>query len=335
MRTNESDDLPFFALLAGISVLLFLILKPFVMVLSLAAVSAVLLYTPYVRLTRAFGGWRSVAAVCTVGLMLVFLIVPLFLLGWNIFQEAQSVYASMNGNETQSLYLFEQTIENTIRQALPEFTFDAHAYVRSTLAFISNNLGLLVYQTLYIVFEIFLMLLALFFFLRDGHGMLAALVEVSPFGKKVTEDVLHTMYRTIRSVISGTFFNALIRGALVWVAFYLFGIPNAMLWGSIGGIVGAIPGLGTPFAFIPAVAYLFMQGAVLPAVGLALFGVGVVILVDNILTSYFFAKGLSVSPIFVLFSIFGGMLFLGPLGFILGPLALSVFLSVINGRGAA
>ena len=54
------------------------------------------------------------------------------------------------------------------------------------------------------------------------------------------------------------------------------------------------------------------------------------ILVDNILTSYFFGRGLSVSPIFVLFSILGGVIFFGPLGFILGPLVLSVFVSVVR-----
>jgi predicted PurR-regulated permease PerM len=68
----------------------------------------------------------------------------------------------------------------------------------------------------------------------------------------------------------------------------------------------------------------------LSAVGLALYGIVTVILVDNILTSYFFGKGLEVSPIFVLFSILGGIFFFGPLGFILGPLVLSVFLSIVR-----
>jgi predicted PurR-regulated permease PerM len=52
--------------------------------------------------------------------------------------------------------------------------------------------------------------------------------------------------------------------------------------------------------------------------------------VDNILTSHFFAKGLAVPSIFVLFAILGGIIFFGPLGFILGPLVLSVFLVVVR-----
>jgi predicted PurR-regulated permease PerM len=174
------------------------------------------------------------------------------------------------------------------------------------------------------------MLLAFFFFLRDGRGMLASFVDASPFGKNETREILNKMYATTESVIKGTLVNALVRWLCIWAAFAIFQIPNAILWSSIGGIVGAIPGLGTPFAFIPAVAYLYLQGSALSALGLALFGIAVVLLVDNMLTAYFFKKGLAVSPIFVLFSILGGIVLFGPLGFILGPLVLSIFLSVVH-----
>ena len=86
-------------------------------------------------------------------------------------------------------------------------------------------------------------------------------------------------------------------------------------------------------AFIGAVVYLYLQGQLFASLGLALFGIATIILVDNILTSYFFGKGLEVSSIFVLFSILGGIVFFGPLGFILGPLVLSVFLSTIHVYG--
>jgi predicted PurR-regulated permease PerM len=138
------------------------------------------------------------------------------------------------------------------------------------------------------------------------------------------------MYNTIGSVLQGTVANALIRWFCIWVAFSLFHIPSAILWSSLGAIVGAIPGLGTPFAFIPAIAYAYFQGDMFSAVGLALCGVLVVLSIDNFLTSYFFGRGLAVSPLFVLFSILGGVVFFGPLGFILGPLVLSVFLSVVH-----
>ncbi len=315
-------------LFVAVSLLLLFVFAPFFPLLSLAIVFTIFLRRPYERLTNIFGGWKNLAALLTVALTLAFCIVPLFFLGVQIYKEAQGLSAG-----SQFISSIQTAIENPLRQIFPAFTFDINSFVGNALVMISDNLGSLVYQTLYIILEIFLMLLTLFFFLRDGKDMLAYLVKVSPFGKKATTEIMDKMYQTVQSVIKGTFFNALIRWALIWIAFSLFGIPNAILWSSIGGVVGAIPGLGTPFAFVPAVLYLYLGGDTLGALGMALAGVLIIILVDNILTSYFFGKGSSVSPIFVLFSILGGILFFGPLGFILGPLVLSVFLSVVHGYG--
>ena len=328
MDKNKTESTSLLVLLIGISILLFFVFAPFLVVLSLAAVFAILLHSPYERLTRFFGGWKSASALLTVGLTLLFFIVPLFFFGVQVFQEAQNLYNGMHGNEVQYMNIVQSSIENPVRNLFPGFVFDINTYVGNSLAFISDNLGSLLYQTLYIFFDTFLLLLALFFFLRDGRSLLAACVRMSPFGKEVTNEILSKMYLTINSVMRGTLLVVLIRSVCIWVVFTLFGIPNALLLGSVGGIIGAIPGLGTAFAFIAAAIYLYLQGAVLAAVGMALCGGIAIILVDNILTSYFFGKGLEVSSIFVLFSILGGLIFFGPLGFILGPLVLSVFLSV-------
>jgi len=328
MPKNKLDNVSFLVLFAGVSLLLFFVLAPFFTILALAAVFAVLLSRPYEKLTKVFGRMYGLTAALTVLLMLIFFIVPLFFLGGQIFQEAQNVFLSLYGNGSHYLQVIRQTIETPLRHLSPGFVFDVNAYVGSALTTISSNLGSLVYQTLYIFFETFLMLLALFFFLRDGRKLLAAFVKLSPLGESVTKEILDKMYVTIGAVINGTLVNALIRWVCFSIAFYLFGIPNFILWGSIGGIVGAIPGLGTLLAFIPAIAYSYLQGNMIGAVGLTLSAIAIVILVDNILTAHFFGKGLDVSPIFVLFSILGGIVFFGPLGFVLGPLVLSIFLAV-------
>lgn len=333
MDKSRQESLALLVLFAGVSLLLYFVFSPFLAVLSLAIVFAVLLHAPYERLTKFFGGWKNASALITVGLTLILFIVPIFFLGVQILNEAQGLYSGVSGNEAQFLRTVQNSIETPVRHIFPGFTFDINTAIGNTLAFISNNLGSLIYQTFFIVIGTFLMLLTLFFFLRDERELLASLEHMSPFGKDVTKGILKSMYETIRSIVRGTLFIVLIRWLCIWIAFTLFGIPNAILWSSVGGVIGAIPGLGTPFAFIPAVAYLYLAGNIPFAFGLAIFGIATIVLADNILTSYFFGKGLAVSPIFVLFSILGGILFFGPLGFILGPLVLSVFLSVIRAYG--
>ncbi len=320
----------FLVLFVCVAVLLFFVFAPFLVILSLAAVFAVLLNRPYEKLLRLCGGWKNLAATLTVGIMLVFFIVPLFFVGGQIFQEAQGMYASLYGNGAHYMLVVQKAIQGPAQQFLPGFTFNISNYVGNALSFISSSLASLVYQTFFVVFETFLMLLALFFFLRDGRDMVSYFSQISPLGKEMTDEILIRMHQTIGAVTRGTFVNALIRWACISASFYFFGIPNALLWGSIGGVIGAIPGLGTPFAFIPAIIFAYLQGNVIGVIGLAALGIITIVLVDNILTSYFFGRGLAVSPIFVLFSILGGIAFFGPLGFILGPLVLSVFVSIVR-----
>lgn len=334
MDKNRLVNFSLAGLLILVSILLFFVYRPFLVILSLAAVFAVLLYPLYERAVRFSFGGKNVAAFGMVGLLLIFCIVPVFFLGIQIFQEAQNLYQGVQGNEEQYIQMLRSLIENPIQQWFPGFTFDINAAVGNVLTLISINLESLVYQTFSVIFNTFFMLIALFFFLRDGRSLLASLAHRSLLGTEVTRDILNKMHQTIRSVVRGTLSIVLIRSLCIWIALTAFGIPNAPLLSSLGGIAGAIPGLGTAFAFVGAAAYLYLQGNQLGALGIALYGIIAIILVDNLLTSYFFGKGLDVSPVFVLFAILGGILFFGPLGFILGPLVLSIFLAVIRVYGS-
>ncbi len=330
MNKETLEIVAFLTLCAGVSTLLFFVFAPFVPVLTLATVLAILFHKPYEKLKKVLNGFESVAASIVVLVVLLFFIVPLFLLGWQIVLEAQNLYTGLQGTGTHYLHVVQALIEQPIQAVFPNFTFTLSHYLGILFEFVSSNLGILLSGTVFVLFETFLMLLAFFFFLRDGESLIVAFHRASPFCEEQTREILNNMKQTIDSIMKGTLFVGLIRWVLISVGFSLLGIPNAILWGSIGGIIGAIPGLGTPFAFIPAIIFLYLEGSIGYAVGLTLYGLCVIVLSDNILIPYFFGKGLNVSPVFMLFSILGGIIFFGPLGFILGPLVLSVFLSVIH-----
>ena len=314
MNKGRVESISLLALFAGVSLLLFYVFAPFIQVLALAAVLSVLLRGVFRRVTSACFGSRSLGAAIMVLLVLLLLIAPLFLIGVEIFQETQALYTSAQGSGVHYLSGLQSAIQIPMQRLLPGFTFDINTYVINALGFISSNLGGLVYKTFFVVFETFLMLLAFFFFLRDGEALFADVRRMSPFGAAVTADIIRNMRLAVRSVVKATLLIALMRWIFVGVGFYLFGIPNALLWGSIGGIVGAIPGVGTPIVFVPAIAYLFLEGHTILALGLSVFAVVALMLLDNVLTPYYFSKGLAAPQIFVLFSILGGLLFSDPSG---------------------
>ena len=332
MDKAHLETTAFVLLFGGASLLAFFVFLPFAHMLALAAVLAILCRKPFNRLAKLFRvpGSESLAAGLMVLAVLVFCITPIFFLGSQIFKEAQSLYLASQGNESAYLQALHAAIETPIRHFYPAFSFSISGYIASGLSFLSQNLGDILSQTLYLLLETSLMLLAFFFFLRDGKQIFEALVALSPFQREHTDRIFKNLEQTIGSVMRGTLLVALIRLVCFWAAFFLFGIPNATLWGSVGGIVGAIPGLGTLFVVAPAMLYLYLTGQFLSALLFGLFGLCTIVLVDNLLTTYFFGRGLEVPPIFVICSLLGGIFFFGPIGFILGPLTLSLFLSTLS-----
>ncbi len=227
MHKTRSEYISFFVLFAAVAALLFFVLAPFFSSLALAAVAAALLYSPYEALSKFLRGSRTFAALLVVLAVLIFFIVPVFYFGSQIFHETANLYMS-GTNGTTYTHDISLAIERPIEHFYPAFVFNINAYIGSLLSFVAANLGGFVSGAIFILFQTFLMLLAFFFFLRDGKMFVEGLVQVSPFGKEQTYDVLHTMYKTIQSVIKGTFLVALIRWLCVGVAFYALGVPNAL-----------------------------------------------------------------------------------------------------------
>jgi predicted PurR-regulated permease PerM len=102
------------------------------------------------------------------------------------------------------------------------------------------------------------------------------------------------------------------------------------LWGSITVIAALIPNVGTAVIMAPAIAYLAITGDNVAAIGLAIWAATAVGLVDNLLGPALIGKGASVHPLLILLSVLGGLSVFGTFGFIFGPLAMSLFLALLQ-----
>lgn len=320
----------FCAFFVVLSVLAFFVFKPFLSIIVLAGVLSILFHPLYLRLVSVFHGGKSFFASLLVIVALVFIIIPILFFGLQIFKQAEGFFSLTQVGQNQYMLSTQHNIDAVIEHVVPGFSFDISDYVNKIMTYISGNLGGVLSQTAYIFFQTFFLLFTFFFFLRDGEKMLDAFFALSPFEAEQNKQIISSVHRTITSVIRGTLFVGLVRFVLLAAGFYLLGIPNALLWASIGGIIGAVPGLGTPFVVVPAFLYLLIFSNIFLAAGMVVFGILLTFFIDNMLSAYFFGKGLDVPSVFVLFSIMGGVFFFGPLGFIFGPIILSLFISVVD-----
>ncbi|MEK7149882.1 MAG: AI-2E family transporter [Patescibacteria group bacterium] len=322
------------AILAGTFVLTFFIFRPFLYALALAAVFAIVFQPIYQKIVGFVRGRQGLAALATILIVVVFVFTPLIFLGIQIFQEAQQLYFSLaeNGGKDAVLNIFNGLL-NSFQKYFPaaqEFSVNINQYFKQGLSWLLQHLGSVFSSFAKMAVSSLLFLIALYYLLKDGQKLKAAIIALSPLSDVNDEVIFQKLGMAIDSVMKGSLLIALIQGVLVSAGFAIFGVPNAVLWGSVAAIAALIPSIGTALVLLPAIFYLFLSGETLFAVGLLLWGMTAVGLVDNFLGPKFIGRGMQLHPLIILLSVFGGIGFFGPIGFLLGPLTVSLLFALLG-----
>lgn len=320
----------FFILFGIVSVLAFFVYQPFFQVIALSVIFAVLLKPFYEKTLALFRGKKSMSAAFVIAVTAVFIALPVYFLGGQVFHESKSLYLSLQGNETDFMAKLTTAIERPVQQIYPGFSIDLETHFGSLAALVSDNIGPLVSGTAVALFDMFIVILSLFFFLKDGDHFVSGFIKLSPLDDTYDREILSRLEKTINYVLRSELLIDVIQGFLAGVGFFVFGVPNAALWGTLATIVAPIPGIGTSLVTLPAVFYLLFIGNQSAALGLFLWAMLIVGLIDNFLTPVFYNRGIQVHPLFVLFAILGGISFFGPFGFLFGPVILSAFLALLH-----
>lgn len=330
---------PYFLLLLiiGTLFLVALLLQPFMGPLTLAAIVAVVLQPLYTRTVSFVRGRRGLAALLVIFATLVCLGVPLFFLGMQITGEARDVSVSfVNGdgrtyidNTIQTLGRLADGVVPGASAAATTMSNDIDSYLRSGLSFVISHLGGFVSSLAAAFINLFLFFIGLYYFLKDGPACLAMLSKLSPLTDSDDERIFQQLDIAINSIIKGTLAIAFIQGVLTAFGFMLFGIPNFVLWGLVAMLAACIPGIGTSLVLLPGIAFLLFTGHTTSALGLAVWSVLAVGLIDNFLGPRLMGRGTALHPLLVLLGVVGGLALFGPMGIFLGPLIICFLFAVL------
>lgn len=327
MQTKIIERYFFFGLLLAVLVFTFFIFRPFWIVLVLGISLSIVLYPIYNWLKKKLPDWLS--AFLTVLFLAIIICGPLLGIGAIVFHQSQDVYNSVvNSGNTGP---FIDSIGNKINNLLPEgITFDINEKVSSFISFLSSNIAKIFSTTLSTLFSFLLMLLSIFYFLKDGERWRKAVVSLSPLSDVDDKKIIARFSHSVNGIMKGTLFIALIQGLLMGIGLTLFGVPNSALWGVVAAIVSLIPSVGTALVSVPAIIFLYATGHPASSIGLLIWSVAVVGMVDNLLSPLFIGKKISIPPFLILFSVLGGISLLGPVGILIGPLVVSLLLTLIS-----
>ena len=327
------------AALIGISLILcFFVFKPFLVVLLLAAIFAVVLQPVHRRISRLMKGLPSLAALSTILVAVVGILVPLTFLGLQILQEAERLYVSVATDQSNPLLsVVLPKVNDVLAQYAPSFAVSEveliasiNHYSQETLAWLIHNLGGAFGGVARLFLNFFVFVIALYYLLRDGTRLKTLLTAASPLSDVDDEAIATRLEGAINSVIRGSLTIALLQGVLSSIGFAIFGVPNPILWGLVAALASLIPGIGTALVLTPAVAYLLIIGAPVPALGLFMWATVAVGMVDNFLGPRLMGKRMQLHPLLVLLSVLGGLAFFGAAGLFLGPLCVNLLFALVS-----
>ena len=328
----------FLLLLALVTIAFGAILWQFHGAVFWGVILAILFAPLHRKLLRRMPRRRNLAALCTLGLCLIVVILPMTAITVSLAQEATIIYERMRSGQLNfGLYLqqviaalpawaanlldrLNLTTVGELQQKFSSVAVQASQFVATQALSIGQN-------TLKFIVSFGIMLNLLFFLLRDGSSLALRIGQATPLDETHKRQLVSKFTTVIRATVKGNIVVAASQGALGGLIFWILGIQGPVLWGVSMAFLSLLPAVGAGLIWVPVAIYFLATGAVWQGVVLTAFGVGVIGLVDNVLRPILVGKDTKMPDYVVLISTLGGMALFGLTGFVIGPVIAALFIA--------
>jgi predicted PurR-regulated permease PerM len=327
----------FLLLLVAVTLAFAWVLKPFFGAVLWSIVLAVIFAPVYRKLLASTHDRQSLAAAVTVLIIIALVILPLAMIATSLVQEASNLVAKIQSGEYDIGRYLRQVFDALPAWAtglVERFNLTDLSTLRDRLASgLMKGGPALAPQALTIGINTFdfmislgIMLYLLFFLLRDGRALAERIKQAIPLRGDQKAALFTRFADVVRATVKGGILVAIAQGTLGGIAFWFLGIHAALLWAVLMAFLSLIPAIGSALVWLPVAIYFLATGAIWQGIGLILFGVLVIGLVDNVLRPYLVGKDSKLPDYVVLISTLGGIEVFGLNGFIIGPLIAAMFM---------
>ena len=308
-----------------------------------AAILALTFYPINDWLVRRAGIRRSLAATSLVFVVTVVAILPAFYLGSVLAGEATRAYLrlqeALQAGAAPGMFEWLRNsylggVYDRLTALLAQFSIDlSDLALRATNWFSEQIVGQvtsIARNALLSVLNFLLMLIALWFFFRDGEAMAEALRDLIPMEPEHKDVVFARLYTTLTAVVQSMVVVAVTQGVLAGFGYWLIGgIDFSVFLGFVTGFASFVPLAGPALVWIGASIYLFFVGEVGRAIGLAVWGLLAVSTADNWIKPVFIGGRAKLPTPLLLIALLGGIQVYGFLGVFLGPVILALLLTFV------
>lgn len=308
----------FWGIILIIIVLSYLVLRDFLIAIAGAFILAYLLKPIYDRLEKKTN--KPIAALASLSIVIILILIIIGSLVGSLISQL-SEFTGQSIIEEIERGVKNLPYEDVIKDNLSEIITRSGTFI---IGLVSASISEIPTK----IVQLFVTLFVAYYILIDWDKLKKKISDILPFKNK--HYVMEKIETVIEDVIVGTFLLALIEAFIITVGFALLGVKFAILLGFLVGLFAFIPALGPLIVWVPVALIELSLGNVGTAIGVVIIGLFVSSYVDSIIRIKLVRGKSKIHPAVMLVGLFGGIQIFGLIGFILGPLILSILLIIIE-----
>ena len=358
------------AIVLLVGAVFFQVMAQFFVPLFLACVLLVVFEPLHRWISDRMPQWPRVAALLTTVSIILMVVLPLVWLGWKAYVDFYAVLSKPPVEETEQIEpqsapipppqlktsatspesaqlpakqqeQVEHTLKTLVKGLIGPLANLAHLKVDDATIdrvvgwasdFVAKVVITGVHSAISLTVGLFILVIALYYFLADGPAMVEAVMAVSPLDRRYEQELLLRFSEVSRAVVMATSLAALAQGALAGIGYY-FALPAGapiFLWTALTVVGAFIPIFGAFAIWILVCGWVYVQGEPVAAIILGIYCTVVVSLIDNILKPLILHGQSKLHPLLALLSILGGVEVFGPVGILVGPMLVSFLQALLN-----
>ena len=329
------------AFLIGAIILFLLVLKEVAAPLVLAILIALIVNPLYLKIEKIVKQRKNLAAILTTILACLIIIIPFSLLIFYSANEAALIYNNFSSfilnlsNPNSNSFLLK--VGNFFKKI--GINLDISSLTKDFLMPLASSLNLnltkfissLVSNVSEFFVGLFIGLISIFYFLRDGDKLIDLVIKILPFSKNENQQILDRSSLILKSVLIGNVLTAIAQGIVGGIGFAIFNLPTPIFWGMIMFVFALIPFVGPMFVYIPTAVIMFIStGRLDLAILFLLYNLVITSSVDNIIKPLVIGGRVKINSLIILVSIIGGIKLWGVLGVVYGPLIVALLLIALD-----
>ncbi len=318
-----SERVNYFSIIFSLIILYlsFLLVRPFLGALVSAIIISYIIYPFYEKINKKIK--KKNLTIILMLLIVVFLfLIPSSVIVYSLIDDISGFLQYIRTLDVQRIPHIEPEIESFIENYL----------IKVSESFTSNLLGLLVRFGGSIpnrIINILIFLFATSLFLKKGPEIIDKLKITLPIEKEQKKSLIEEFERVTKGMIYSLFFSTIYNMVLGALVFFIFDMPNPLLWGFMMGIFSMVPIIGSRPIWIGGIIYMLLLGNYLFALILTILAV-MVIELDGLIITKVFGEKSNINSFLIFIGIISGIRLFGPSGLIFGPLVLSSLITMIR-----